>query len=65
MSILNHYTCYNCHQTFIRITPEDQALKEHEERKKIIPDYDDGLEPVLVCNDCFEKVMRFNLCPKQ
>lgn len=52
------YTCTACGETFIMGRDDNEAKAEHEERKKSLPDYDDGLPPQIVCDDCFKAIMR-------
>lgn len=52
------FTCEACKKSFHRDRPIEQAYAEHEHRKQTIPDYDDGEEPVEVCDDCFNIIMR-------
>lgn len=56
MKCPNSFTCAGCHKDFHRITPISQQLEEHEQRKKDIPDYDDGEGTVEVCDDCFKNI---------
>lgn len=53
----NHYSCFLCDREFISDRAHEEAVQEHEERKQTIPGYDDGTEPITVCDYCFNELM--------
>lgn len=54
---MNDFTCAACKKDYHGTTPIEQGLREHEERKKTMEDYDDGEEIVQVCDPCFQEMM--------
>ncbi len=61
MKFPNSFTCAVCKKDYLRATPIEQLLVEHEARKKTIEGYDDGEETVEVCDPCYRIVMKEHL----
>lgn len=53
----NHFICAACKIEFHNHTSDEKRWKEHEERAKTLPDYDLNDETVVVCDDCFRKII--------
>jgi hypothetical protein len=61
MKCPNSFTCASCHKQYQRITPIEKQQREHEERAKMLLDYDLNDEIVEVCDPCYQKIMAYNL----
>lgn len=61
MKCPNSFTCDACYKEYHRSTPVEQQLREHEERAKMLPDYDLNDETVEICDPCYQKIMAYNL----
>ena len=49
------YHCENCHQTFLKVVSDEEAMKECLD----IWGKDPEEKYVIVCDDCFKKIMEY------
>lgn len=59
------FTCYICKLEYHSLTPKEEQLEEHEERKKAIEHYADEEDLIEVCDPCFKKHVEPHFVPIQ